>query len=40
VVSMRERAESLGGRCEAGPGGGGWLVRATLPLGADLRAAP
>jgi signal transduction histidine kinase len=40
VVSMRERAESLGGRCEAGPGGGGWLVRATLPLGADLRAVP
>jgi signal transduction histidine kinase len=38
VVSMRERAQSLGGRCEAGPGGQGWLVRATLPLGADLRA--
>ena len=34
VVSMRERAESLGGSCEAGPGGNGWLVRATLPLGA------
>ncbi len=33
VVSMRERAESLGGTCEAGPGGRGWLVRATLPLG-------
>ena len=32
VVSMRERAESLGGTCEAGPGGRGWLVRATLPL--------
>jgi signal transduction histidine kinase len=32
VVSMRERAESLGGSCEAGPGGRGWLVRATLPL--------
>jgi len=31
VVSMRERAESLGGSCEAGPGGRGWLVRATLP---------
>jgi signal transduction histidine kinase len=38
VVSMRERAESLGGMCEAGPGGHGWLVRATLPLGASLRA--
>ena len=37
VVSMRERAESLGGTCEAGPGGQGWLVRATLPLDASLR---
>ena len=34
MASMRERAESLGGTCEAGPGGQGWLVRATLPLGA------
>jgi signal transduction histidine kinase len=34
MASMRERAESLGGTCEAGPGGHGWLVRATLPLGA------
>ena len=32
VLSMRERAESVGGRCEAGPGGRGWLVRARLPL--------
>jgi signal transduction histidine kinase len=40
VVSMRERAESLGGTCSAGPGGSGWLVRATLPLDASLRAAP
>jgi signal transduction histidine kinase len=40
VVSMRERAESLGGTCEAGPGGQGWLVRATLPLDASLRATP
>ena len=31
VISMRERAESLGGSCEAGPGGRGWLVRATAP---------
>jgi signal transduction histidine kinase len=38
LASMRERAESLGGTCEAGPGGRGWLVRATLPVG--LRAAP
>ena len=33
LASMRERAESLGGSCQAGPGGRGWLVRATLPLG-------
>jgi signal transduction histidine kinase len=32
MVSMRERAESVGGGCEAGPGGRGWLVRAWLPL--------
>jgi signal transduction histidine kinase len=34
LLSMRERAESLGGSCSAGPGGHGWLVRADLPLGA------
>ena len=34
VLSMRERAEALGGTCQAGPGGRGWLVRATLPLAA------
>jgi signal transduction histidine kinase len=32
VLSMRERAESLGGSCVAGPDGAGWRVRATLPL--------
>lgn len=32
VIGMRERAESVGGSCEAGPGGRGWLVRARLPL--------
>ena len=32
VLGMRERAESLGGSCTAGPGGAGWLVRAELPL--------
>jgi signal transduction histidine kinase len=32
VLSMRERAESVGGSCQAGPGGRGWLVRATCPL--------
>jgi len=39
VVSMRERAESLGGRCQAGPGGRGWLVQATLPLHGSRRRA-
>ncbi len=40
VLSMQERAESLGGTCAAGPGGRGWLVRATLPLDAHrLREA-
>ena len=37
VLSMRERAESLGGSCQAGPGGEGWLVQATLPLDASCR---
>ena len=32
LVGMRERAESLGGTCVAGPGGSGWLVQAELPL--------
>jgi signal transduction histidine kinase len=33
VLSMQERARALGGTCEAGPGGRGWLVRADFPLG-------
>ena len=37
VLSMRERAESLGGSCRAGPGGRGWLVQARLPLDASRR---
>jgi signal transduction histidine kinase len=37
VLSMRERAESLGGSCQAGPGGRGWLVQAALPLEAARR---
>jgi signal transduction histidine kinase len=37
VLSMRERAESLGGSCQAGPGGRGWLVQAALPLDAARR---
>jgi signal transduction histidine kinase len=32
LVSMRERAGSLGGHCEAGPSGAGWLVHASVPL--------
>jgi signal transduction histidine kinase len=33
---MRERAEAVGGRLEAGPGeGGGFVVRAVLPYGGD-----
>lgn len=32
LVSMRERAEALGGTFEAGPDGTGWRVRANLPL--------
>jgi signal transduction histidine kinase len=39
VISMRERAEALGGRCQAGPGGQGWLVQATLPLHGSQRRA-
>ena len=31
LLNMRERAESLGGTLTAGPGGRGWLVRASLP---------
>ncbi|MHA7133894.1 sensor histidine kinase [Oerskovia turbata] len=34
LLTMRERAEALGGSFEAGPdAGGSWTVRATLPLG-------
>jgi signal transduction histidine kinase len=32
LINMRERAESVGGSCEAGPGSPGWLVRASFPL--------
>ena len=35
LVSMRERAESLGGTFDAGPAGVGWLVRARIPLPED-----
>ena len=36
LLSMRERAASLGGRCEVGPSGAGWLVRAQFPLTGPL----
>ena len=32
LIGMSERAQSVGGRCHAGPGGQGWLVQGTLPL--------
>ena len=37
IISMRERAESIGGTCQAGPGGRGWLVDAVLPLASSRR---
>lgn len=44
LVSMRERAESLGGTFAAGPAAHGWHVRAELPLpdgwAPDRAAAP
>jgi signal transduction histidine kinase len=32
LLSMRERAEALGGTCTAGAAAGGWRVRAEIPL--------
>jgi signal transduction histidine kinase len=32
LTSMRERAEAVGGGCESGPVGGGWRVRASVPV--------
>jgi signal transduction histidine kinase len=37
LLNMRERAESLGGTCTAGPGGRGWLVTASFPLDRSRR---
>lgn len=37
LLSLRERAEELGGRCEVRcPEGGGTTVRAVLPYGAGV----
>jgi signal transduction histidine kinase len=33
LLTMRERADAVGGTLTAGPAGEGWLVRAELPLG-------
>jgi signal transduction histidine kinase len=35
LISMRERAEAVGGRCAAGPQGDGWRVHVTVPLPAS-----
>jgi signal transduction histidine kinase len=32
LATMRERAEAIGGTCEAGPAGAGWRVHATVPV--------
>jgi signal transduction histidine kinase len=32
LATMRERAEAIGGTCEAGPGGAGWQVHASVPV--------
>jgi signal transduction histidine kinase len=32
LETMRERAEAIGGTCEAGPAGGGWRVHASVPV--------
>jgi signal transduction histidine kinase len=38
LLSMRERAESLGGACTAGPDHQGWLVSASFPLNGSREA--
>lgn len=35
LAGMAERARAVGGTCTAGPGGGGWLVTATIPRPAE-----
>jgi signal transduction histidine kinase len=38
LLGMRERAAALGGTCEAGQvRGGGWRIRARIPIGAEDR---
>jgi signal transduction histidine kinase len=38
IISMRERAEAVGGRLAAGPAGIGWRVEAVLPASQQVRA--
>jgi len=38
LLSMRERAEAVGGTCISGPSASGWLVRASLPLDVEMRS--
>ncbi|MEH0844190.1 histidine kinase [Micromonospora sp. CPCC 205711] len=40
ITGMRERAEVLGGRLEAGPAGTGWRVRTVLPAAVSAPTAP
>jgi signal transduction histidine kinase len=35
IAGMRSRVQALGGALHAGPAGAGFVVRATIPLGAD-----
>ena len=38
LTTMRERAEAVGGSCQAGPGGSGWQVRASVPISRNAAA--
>jgi signal transduction histidine kinase len=41
LIGMRERVAALGGRLQAGPReGGGWLVRAEIPVHPDKNGSP
>ena len=37
---MLARAEQLGGKATAGPGGGGWIVEAWLPTAVEAPTTP
>jgi signal transduction histidine kinase len=38
LITMRERAEAVGGSCQAGPAGSGWQVRASVPISRNAAA--